>query len=158
MVGPVVDLAFSHATDEVVLGAVDSYGNLFVYKVEEQGSGTVTERLVEIMHNASVSGQDKLTHRLVWCPYVPDPESDASDNINGQRMLVLTHGHVAEVWSLDTVLEAHGSGPLTASDVEQGLITIQEIGGDVTDAAFSPTGEAVALAVSDGTVKFFQVT
>ena len=58
MVGPVVDLAFSHATDEVVLGAVDSYGNLFVYKVEEQGSGTVTERLVEIMHNAgSVSGK-----------------------------------------------------------------------------------------------------
>ena len=88
MVGPVVDLAFSHATDEVVLGAVDSYGNLFVYKVEEQGSGTVTERMVEIMRNAT--GQDKLTHRLVWCPYVPDPESDASDNVNGQRMLVLT--------------------------------------------------------------------
>ena len=73
-------------------------------------------------------------------------------------MLVLTHGHEAQVWSLDTVLEAHGSGPLTSTDVEQGLITITEIGGSVTDAAFSPTGEAVALAVSDGTVKFFQVT
>ena len=52
MVGPVVDLAFSHSSEEVVLGAVDSFGNLFVYKVEEQSSGTVSERLVEITRSA----------------------------------------------------------------------------------------------------------
>ena len=72
-------------------------------------------------------------------------------------MLVLTHGAMAEVWSLNTVLEEHGSGPLTPADVEHGLMTIKEIGGDIVDAAFSPTGEAVAIAVNDGNVKFFQV-
>ena len=55
------------------------------------------------------------------------------------------------------MLEEHGSGPLTPADVEHGLMTIKEIGGDIVDAAFSPTGEAVAIAVSDGDVKFFQV-
>ena len=72
-------------------------------------------------------------------------------------MLLLTHGPMAEVWSLDQVLEEHGSGPLTPADVEHGLMTIQEIGGEIVDAAFSPTGEAVAIAVDDGSVKFFQV-
>ena len=128
-------------------------------------------------------------HRLIWCPYVPEPDTDL-DSRAGQRMLVLTHGSLAEVWSLDTVLEMHGSGPLTTTDVEHGLMEIkvssgfaehqpnrklesnfcpitgetylvdilhQEIGGDIVDAAFSPTGEAVAVAVSDGSVKFFQV-
>ena len=47
-----MDLAFSHSNEEVVLGAVDSFGNLFVYKVEEQSSGTVSERLVEITRSA----------------------------------------------------------------------------------------------------------
>ena len=57
MVGPVVDLSFSHSKDEVVIGIVDSYGNLFVYKIEEQPSGTASERLVEIMRpdNGQVS-------------------------------------------------------------------------------------------------------
>ena len=73
-------------------------------------------------------------------------------------MLLLTHGAMAEVWSLNTVLEEHGSGPLTPADVEEGLMTIKEIGGEIADATFSPSGEAVAIAVSDGDVKFFQVS
>ena len=153
MVGPVVDLAFSYSNDEVVIGIVDSFGNLFVYKVVEQSSGTASERLVEI---SRTSADQEAVHRLVWCPFVPEPDSE-TDVRAGHRMLLLTHGATAEVWSLDQVLEEHGSGPLTPTDVEHGLMTIQEIGGEIVDAAFSPTGEAVAIAVDDGSVKFFQV-
>ena len=157
MVGPVVDLSFSYSNEEVVIGIVDSYGNLFVHKVVEQSNGTSSEKLVEVIRSETGSGHDQeQVHRLVWCPYVPDPESDG-DQASGHRMLVLTHGPMAEVWSLDTVLEEHGSGPLAPSDVEHGLLEIRDIGGDIIDAAFSPTGEAVAVAVSDGSVKFFQV-
>ena len=126
-----------------------------MYKVVEQPNGTASERLVEVMRAGEREAEDTI-HRLVWCPYVPEPDSEV-DTRAGLRMLVLTHGATAEVWSLDTVLEEHGSGPLTPADVEHGLITIREIGGEVTDVAFSPTGEAVAIAVDDGTVKFFQV-
>ena len=39
-------------------------------------------------------------HRLVWCPFVPEPESEL-DTQSGQRMLVLTHGAMAEVsWTM----------------------------------------------------------
>ena len=138
----------------IVIGAVDSKGNLFVYKVEESPSGMSSERLVEVMR----SGQEpQCDHRLVWCPFVPDSDSEVTDR-SGERMLILSHGSQAEVWSLDKVVEEHGPGPLTPTDVTAGLMTIREIGGNITDAAFSPTGEAVAVAVSDGTVKFFQVS
>ena len=152
MLGPVVDLSFSHSSEETVIGAVDSLGNLFVYKVEEGSSGMTSERLVEVMRSGQEQPSD---HRLVWCPYVPD--SDSEGDLSGERMLILSHGCQAEVWSLDKVLEEHGPGPLTPADVTAGLMTIREIAGNITDAAFSPTGEAVAIAVSDGTVKFFQV-
>ena len=144
MLGPVVDLAFSHSTEEAVIGAVDSCGNLFVYKVTEESSGLSTEKLVEVMR----SGQEpRCDHRLVWCPFVPDTEGEVTDR-SGERMLILSHGSQAEVWSLDKVVEEHGPGPLTPADVTAGLMIIREIGGNITDAAFSPTGEAVAVAVS----------
>ena len=155
MLGPVVDLAFSHSKEEAVIGAVDSHGNLFVYKVTEETSGLSSERLVEVMR----SGQEPpCDHRLVWCPHVPDEDGDAVEAKYRERMLILSHGSQAEVWSLDKVVEEHGPGPLTPADVTAGLMSIREIGGNITDAAFSPTGEAVAVAISDGSVKFFQVS
>ena len=48
MLGPVVDLAFSHSTEEVVIGIVDSFGNMFVHRVVEEPSGTSSERIMEI--------------------------------------------------------------------------------------------------------------
>ena len=155
MLGPVVDLAFSHSKEEAVIGAVDSHGNLFVYKVTEETSGLSSERLVEVMR----SGQDQpCDHRLVWCPHVPEPEGDGDVvDKSGERMLILSHGSQAEVWSLDKVVEEHGPGPLTPADVTAGLMTISEVGGNITDATLSPSGKIVAVAISDGSVKFFKV-
>jgi hypothetical protein len=38
------------------------------------------------------------------------------------KLLVLTHGPQAEMWSLDLVVEEHGPGPLAPGDVEHGLL------------------------------------
>ena len=87
MVGPVVDLAFSYSNDEVVIGIVDSFGNLFVYKVVEQSSGTASERLVEVMRTGS---DQESVHRLVWCPYVPEPDSETDIRAGHRHELIST--------------------------------------------------------------------
>ena len=103
-------------------------------------------------------------HRLIWCPYLPDPPSEEEDeedeegtDTSAARLLVLTHGSRAEVWNLDLCVEAHGSGPLAPEDVTQGFLLIPATGGAVIDAAFSPDGTALATATEDGEVKFFQI-
>jgi len=156
MRGAVVDLSFAHTKEEVVIGAVDSLGNLFVHKVMEGSSGLASERVVEVVRDGEMGEM----HRLIWCPYLPEPpaeEEDEEPDTSAARLLVLTHGPKAEVWSLDIVVEEHGPGPLAPGDVEHGLLHIQDIGGDVVDAAFSPDGSALATASVDGQVKFFQV-
>ena len=155
MRGAVVDLTFAHNKEEVVVGAVDSLGNLFVHRVTEGSNGLASERVLEVVRDG-VEGE---LHRLVWCPFLPEPviEREEEQDKSAARLLVLTHGSKAEIWSLDLVVEKHGTGPLAPVDVEHGLLKIQDVGGDIMDAAFSPDGAALATASGDGKVKFFQV-
>jgi len=160
MRGPVRDLAFAHTAAEVVLGCTDSQGNLFVHRVTEAAGGLASERVLEVVRE-SVPEQEE-EHRLIWCPYLPEPggeeEEEEEADSSAARLLVLTHGPRAEVWSLDLAVEAHGAGPLAPGAVTAGLIHIASPGeGAIIDAAFSPDGSALATASEDGEVKFFQV-
>jgi enhancer of mRNA-decapping protein 4 len=68
--GAVVDLSFAHTKEEVVVGAVDSLGNLFVHNVMEGSSGLASESVVEVLRERVVGD---MMHRLIWCPYLPEP-------------------------------------------------------------------------------------
>jgi len=160
MRGPVLDLAFAHIDSEVILGCVDSQGNMFVNRITEDAWGKlVEERVLEVM---SESVEEEALHHLIWCPFLPDSEGeggeeDSESDSSAARLLVLTHGSSAQIWSLDLVREQHGAGPVLAKEVSQGLLSIPDVGGDILDAAFSPDGSALAIASSEGSVKFFQV-
>lgn len=48
--------------------------------------------VVEVQEDTGIGGT---THRVVWCPYIPDEEDDASDD-DVARLLLTTHGNVGK--------------------------------------------------------------
>jgi hypothetical protein len=76
MKGAVVDLSFAHTKEEVVVGAADSLGNLFVHNVMEGSSGLASESVVEVLRERVVGD---MMHRLIWCPYLPEPEIEEEE-------------------------------------------------------------------------------
>ena len=51
MKGAVVDVSFAHIKEDVIVGCVDELGNLFVYRITEERSGLVQERVLEVLRD-----------------------------------------------------------------------------------------------------------
>ncbi|XP_060069080.1 enhancer of mRNA-decapping protein 4-like [Ylistrum balloti] len=157
--GKVIDIAFAH-TDDVIFGAVDEVGNLFVYSIKETDSDKLITNLVLHVRRDKEAPRTEY-HRLIWCPFIPDDSDDSSvtesSTQDASRVLVLTHNEKAEIWNVDLVTKEYSSGPLVVHEVQFGLILIDSHKQAIMDAAFSPDGTALATASLDGEVKFFQV-
>nr|CAD7440503.1 unnamed protein product [Timema bartmani] len=157
MQGMVQDIAFAHIPHQVVLASVDDFGNLFVHEVTDSEIGTLTCTLLLHVENTSNSMSPRASHRVIWCPYIPEEDSDTLLQNNVAKLLVLIHGSRAELWNVGMVNRKHGVGPLHPDEVEEGFLEINEHEQDIVDASFSPDGTALATASLDGYVKFFQV-
>ncbi|XP_063229999.1 enhancer of mRNA-decapping protein 4 isoform X2 [Bacillus rossius redtenbacheri] len=153
MLGKIKDIAFSHEHDEVVVASVDEFGNLFVYEIQDpDGPQMVGALLLSVMYR----GPAQTHHRVIWCPYIPEEDPDASSS-EVARLLVLIHGARAELWNVAMVARRHGKGALPDGVPEEGFLEVGDHDQDVVDASFSPDGTALATASRDGYVKFFQV-
>ena len=92
--GRVLDISFAHQ-DDVLLGAVDEIGNMFIYAIKEHGEKISSELVLQVNREAGSPSSD--FHRLIWCPFIPEEdESSGSGEANDEaaRLLVLTHGNV----------------------------------------------------------------
>ena len=131
MKGKVKDLAFAHCTDEIILGVVDEFGNLFIAKIEETNEEDSdndkplqTELILQI--NAE-NPKDSESHRIFWCPFLPEEggENDSS------KLLLLTHGSTAEIWNVDLVINdpaCKGLGNVISSNdiTENGKLVVSK--------------------------------
>ncbi|CAH2065840.1 unnamed protein product, partial [Iphiclides podalirius] len=161
MKGEVQDLAFAHIQSQVVLACIDEMGNFYVHEIQLTDSGLRFNLVVEVREDTGIGGT---THRVVWCPYIPDEEDDASDD-DVARLLLTTHGNVARMWNVRAVAALAAPGGVgagaavgaSAALAGGGARAAGEHSAPVLAAAFSPDGTALATAAADGYVMFFQV-
>ncbi|XP_078048281.1 enhancer of mRNA-decapping protein 4 homolog Ge-1 isoform X2 [Augochlora pura] len=150
MCAPIQDLAFAHVSN-AILACVDYLGNLFIHSIESTPSELLCTLLLR------VDADSNTYHRVIWCPYIPEDVMSDGDEVS--KLLVLTRGSKAELWSVNTVTSRFKSIEATdpAAKENGGMVEIDEHTGRIIEATFSPDGTALATASSDGEVKFFQV-
>ncbi|XP_066583483.1 enhancer of mRNA-decapping protein 4 [Prorops nasuta] len=151
MRGSIQDLAFAHVTN-AILACIDSTGILFIHTIES----TATELLCNLVLQVDADDVSPTTHRVIWCPYIPEEGIDG-DEVS--KLLVLTRGSKAELWSVTTVASRFRSVEATSQAVKEcgGMLEIGQHTGTIVEATFSPDGTALATASLDGEIKFFQV-
>ncbi|CAG5048188.1 unnamed protein product [Parnassius apollo] len=158
MKGEVQDLAFAHIQNQVVLACIDELGNFYVHEIEPTESGLNVNLVLEVWEDTGVEGT---THRVVWCPYIPDEEDDTPDD-DVARLLLTTHGNRAcGTCARCARVRARVLGGCAVGAVSalagRGARTAGEHAAPGLAAAFSPDGTALATAAANGYVMFFQV-
>ncbi|XP_026737919.1 enhancer of mRNA-decapping protein 4 isoform X2 [Trichoplusia ni] len=148
MKGEVQDLAFAHIQNQVILASIDEQGNFYVHEIEVTDSGLRCTLLSEVQEDSGAAGS---SHRVVWCPYIPDDDEETSDD-DVARLLLTTNDHIARIWNTRSL-----SGSSSVSGRAAGAMCAAEHAAAILDAAFSPDGSALATASADGYVMFFQV-
>ena len=68
------------------------------------------------------------------CPYLPE-EGDDDDATSSARLLVLTHGSIAEMWNIDMILNDHKPGSiLESSKIQNGKLMLNDHNDAIMDA------------------------
>ncbi|XP_076177594.1 enhancer of mRNA-decapping protein 4 homolog Ge-1 [Ptiloglossa arizonensis] len=152
MRAPIQDLAFAHVSN-AILACVDYLGNLFIHTIES----TPSELLCSLLLQVDAADISATSHRVIWCPYIPEDVPSDGDEIS--KLLVLTRGSKAELWSVNTVTSRFRSIEATDAAAKEngGMLEIDQHSDTIIEATFSPDGTALATASFDGEVKFFQV-
>ncbi|CAH1995791.1 unnamed protein product [Acanthoscelides obtectus] len=149
------DLAFAFSREEIILGCVDSEGNILVYQIEDGPHSITFSLLLHVFHQSPNRG--KANFRLIWCPFLPSYEEDADSSDDPEKMFVVLNGNTAEVFNVTMLNAKYGKGnTLDPNDTYEGYIRIPHTA-EVIDASFSSDGTALAIASTDGYVKFFQL-
>nr|XP_034833095.1 enhancer of mRNA-decapping protein 4-like [Maniola hyperantus] len=155
MKGEVKDLAFAHIENQVVLASIDEMGNFYIHELEGDGTFFTVRAAAEVQEDTGIGGN---THRVVWCPYIPDEEDAPDEDV--ARLLLTTHANQARMWNIRAITEACSSGGWVSARDALSTGAGRDAGthdGAVIDAAFSPDGTALATAAADGYVMFAQV-
>lgn len=91
--GPVQDLAFAHVAN-AILACVDCFGSLYVYTIDALPDQLRYSLILQV----DAEDVSTMSHRVIWCPYIP--EEEATDGEEVSKLLVLTRGSMAELWSV----------------------------------------------------------
>ncbi|KAJ8960755.1 hypothetical protein NQ318_020048 [Aromia moschata] len=148
------DLAFAFSRDDIILGCVDSEGNILVYQIDDTPHSISYTLLLHVYHHEG--NRPKTNYKLIWCPYLPSCDDDVDSTDDPEKMFVILNGNRAEVYNVGMLNGKYGKGPIDPDESYEGYIEINHTA-ELVDASFSSDGTAIAIASSDGYVKFFQL-
>ncbi|KAF7268427.1 hypothetical protein GWI33_018437 [Rhynchophorus ferrugineus] len=154
--GDVKDIAFAYTRPEVILGCIDSEGNILIYNVHERKDSIMCTLLCHICH--SELHPTDVNYRLIWCPFVPNDEDDDSDigDEPDKMFAVLSYNRVG-IYNVGVLSKKYSNEfPIDPNENYEGYIEINHVY-EITNASFALDGTAVAIASQDGYVKFFQL-
>ncbi|XP_014208396.1 enhancer of mRNA-decapping protein 4 [Copidosoma floridanum] len=151
--GLIQDITFAHI-EEPLLAFVDVTGSLHVVLIE------ISNNKLNYSYVLQVNADDspRMSHRVIWCPYIPDDEANDGDEVS--KLLILTRGSKIELWSVAVASQLFPSA-IQADNQEavknKVMTEIYQHTGNIIEATLSPDGTALATASADGEIKFFQV-
>ncbi|CAH2324898.1 enhancer of mRNA-decapping 4 isoform X1 [Pelobates cultripes] len=151
--GTVSDLAFAHLNSNQ-LACLDEAGNLFVWRLTME-NGKIQDEILVHLQRPDDTPLNNL-RRIIWCPYIPEENEDASQE-DASQTIALLHEDRAEVWDLEIVRGNHSTWPTEIIDVKEGFIVVKGHSGHLSEGALSPDGTVLATASHDGYVKFWQI-
>lgn len=105
MRGAIQDLAFARVTN-AVLACIDLSGCLFVHTIDSTPTALVCTLILQV----ETEDVSPTSHRVIWCPYIP--EDDVSEGDDVSKLLIVTRGSKAELWSVDSVSTIVGPKPI----------------------------------------------
>lgn len=82
------DLSFAYSRDSIILGCVDSEGNILIYQIEDAPSLKFNV-LLHIYHR---NEHPHNNYRLIWCPFVPNAEEEADNGEDPEKMFAVLNG------------------------------------------------------------------
>jgi enhancer of mRNA-decapping protein 4 len=154
--GKILDIAFASPTCNM-LGAVDQGGNIFVYNLDAANGDVekISNCLKLYIYGSSIP--DDKFRRLKWCPQVAAMAGEEEDDET--LLLAVCHNARVEIFDLPEIATRYSSGlAIEFTRMERGVTYLgAPHSGHVMDMAFSPDGQVLATAGSDGYIKFWQL-
>lgn len=160
MTTQILDLQFAHIRNLMILASIEETA-LHLHRVDSTADKITCTALLCIEDTASVmlgtAGGIQTTsalHRLNWCPYVPEKETEIDEYVSQQ--LVWVRGAQFRCYSVRSVVQAYGDGSRLNAEMVEGTLTSRETA-QITGASFSPDGTTLCVSGEDGVIRFYQV-
>lgn len=169
------DLSFAHLYEIIMLACIDQSGTTFVYIIKEESCATPKLRVFPVFQiNGDPSYCFKNKYLLSWCQFFPEQvnhlkELEFEPTYKG-KMLAVVRASEVEIWHVG-VASNFTSGPVftnfslnksmdkhVLNNIKNASIKINLKEADIISLSFSPDGSTISLALSNGSIYFYQVS
>ncbi|XP_026817328.1 enhancer of mRNA-decapping protein 4 homolog [Rhopalosiphum maidis] len=169
------DISFAHLYEIIMLACIDQSGTTFVYVIKEESCTSPKLRVFPVFQiNGDPSYCFKNKYLLSWCQFIPEQVNHLKDlefdpTYKG-KMLAVVRASEVEIWHVG-VASNFTAGPIYANvslnksmdkhllnNIKSAVIKINLKEADIISLSFSPDGSNISLALSNGSIYFYQVS